>query len=244
MITASVKKLYLFFLLLLPEVCSVAQNIQHRPQYLYWTRYQVQLQFSPRYYWSNEIDNRRFFNPDVQNQFIFHSRFHYRNKGLDVGAGLTGSYAYASFPEEGYRKPRKEFRPVLEASYETQLHRFFLQNRVRADSRFLADDAEVPLFDAFEYVMRLRYRLQVRTSILQDQKGTSMMSVRLSNETMLNTRGNAFDQNRIYLGTEYAISPSIALEAGYIYIYQQRFARDEFFHRHVLRVSILHRIKL
>ncbi|MDH4297706.1 MAG: hypothetical protein OEV74_15615, partial [Cyclobacteriaceae bacterium] len=48
------------------------------PQYLYWIHYQNQLVLSPKYYWVNEIENRRFFNPDVENQLIAHSHFHYK----------------------------------------------------------------------------------------------------------------------------------------------------------------------
>ncbi len=90
-------------------------------QYAYWLRYQAQVVFSPRLQWNNEIDNRRFFDPDVALQFIMHSRIHYRVNRWDFGGGLTYSIAFAQKPEEGFDEGLSEIRPVIEATHETPL---------------------------------------------------------------------------------------------------------------------------
>src|SRR5688500_19797864 len=105
-------------------------------QSLYWIRYQNQLLFSPKLYWTNEIDNRRFFSPDVQNQLIIHSRLHYKNKRWDFGGGLTLSWISAQKPELGYDHAVGEIRGVVEASYELPMGKIFFQNRIRLDNRF------------------------------------------------------------------------------------------------------------
>src|SRR5687767_4569527 len=108
-------KLFLFI-----TIAANAQKEVHH-QALYWIRFQTQLNFSSLTYWTNEIDNRRFFDPDVQNQFIFHSRLHYRRGPWDFGGGLTFSWAFAQIPQNGYAASVMEIRPVAEVSHETKL---------------------------------------------------------------------------------------------------------------------------
>jgi hypothetical protein len=208
----------------------------------YWLRYQNQLNFNPKFSWTNEIDNRRFFDPDVQNQLIFHSRVHYRQKRWDYGGGLTLSWVFTQIPESPARHATTEIRPVAEASYELPFKKFFLQQRVRIDNRFIEEDKFESVFDGANYIMRLRYRIQARIPLKKDDAGNIVNTLRLAEEIMLNHKENIFDQNRIYVSSEFALSKKLAVEFGYIYIYQQRFGTDQFLTRHVLRFSVLHRL--
>lgn len=218
-----------------------AQTLRHR-QTLYWLRYQNQLIFSPDIYWTNEIDNRRFIGPDVQTQLIMHSRLHYRYKQWDFAAGLTHSSAYAAIPENGPRKPIHEIRPVAEVSHELPLGKVFLQQRLRIDNRFFQSDPDQSVLKESDYVLRYRYRIQLRFPIQKNEAGTTILGMRIANEIMFNDEQNTFDQNRIYATWEYYLNRNFSLEAGYIFIDQQRFAREEFFSRHVLRFSLLHKV--
>jgi hypothetical protein len=212
-------------------------------QYTYWLRYQNQLQFSPRLYWTNEFDNRRFFDPDVALQFITHSRVHYKTGRWDLGGGLTYSLAFAQKPEVGYTKAMAEIRPVAEASYEVPLGKIFLQSRLRIDNRFIQTDPEQSVLKESLYIMRFRYRAQLRIPVKTNAENITTVGVRFADEIMFNSKGNTFDQNRVYATGEFFLSKKISLEAGYIYIYQQRFRTEEFFERHVVRFSVLHRIQ-
>ena len=212
-------------------------------QYTYWLRYQNQLIFSPRLSWNNEIDNRRFFDPDVENQLILHSRLHYKTGRWDFGGGLTYSLAFAQRPEVGYKKSIAEIRPVAEASHEVPIGKIFLQNRFRLDNRFIQSDPDQNVLEASTYVLRFRYRAQLRIPVKTNEESIPSISVRLAEEIMFNNKGNTFDQNRIYVTGEFLLTKRLSLEAGYIYIYQQRFRTEDFFERHVLRFSLLHRIQ-
>lgn len=189
------------------------------------------------------MDNRRFFNPDVQNQFIFHSRLHYKKDKWDFATGLTLSWAFTQKPDAGYDQAVNEIRPVNEVSYELPLGKIFLQNRIRLDHRFFQEDATTSVWDESFYVLRIRYRAQIRIPLKQDGDVTRV-SLRIADEIMLNHTKNTFDQNRIYLTSDFYLSEKITLEAGYIYIYQHQLGRHEFYDRHVLRVSILHKLRL
>ena len=235
--------LRLIFLFLLANTWGLVKAQTHR-QTVYWIRYQQQVAFSPKVYWSNDIDNRRFINPDVQNQLIIHSRLHFKpKKRWDFAGGLTYSLAYAAFPERGYTDRIAELRPVLEASYEHSLGKGFMSHRIRTDYRFFQEDPDKTLLDESFFVLRPRYRLQYRRGLKTNEDNVSTLGYRLMAEIMVNDRANFYDQGRFYSSLEIYVSPSINLEAGYIFIHQRRFQRDEYFIRHVMRFSVIHRLK-
>jgi hypothetical protein len=213
-------------------------------QSLYWIRYQNQLLFSPKLYWTNEIDNRRFFSPDVQNQLIIHSRLHYKINRWDFAGGLTFSWIFAQQPELGYDHAVSEFRPVTEVSYELPIAKVFFQSRVRLDHRFFQEDADKSVFEESFYVLRFRYRAQVRIPLKKDDENNSRITLRIADEIMLNHTSNTFDQNRIYVSADFSLTKNISLEPQYIYIFQRRFGTDAYFERNVIRFSILHKIGL
>ena len=235
------KILALAFLLKL--TVAHCQTVVHH-QSLYWLRYQNQLNITPEHYWINEIDNRRFFDPDVQNQLIMHSRFHYQKNRWNFGAGLTFSWIYAQIPENGYDHSTAEVRPVVEGSYEFPAGKVLIQQRVRIDNRFIEEDKDQSVWENSFYVCRFRYRLQARIPLKVNEEGVSTIMLRISEEIMLNNKENTFDQNRIYASTEFILNKSFTVETGYIFVYQQRLGTDEFFSRNVFRISLLHLIKL
>ena len=211
-------------------------------QYAYWLRYQIQVPISPKLQWTSEIDNRRFFAPDVALQFITHQRLHYRTGRWDFGGGVTYSIAFAQNPEEGFDQGISEIRPVVEASYEMPIHKFLMSNRMRIDDRFIQADRDQSVFEESVKIVRFRYRLQFRVPLKTNDRQQPTLSLRVGDEIMLNNWKNTFDQNRIYATLDFVLSKKFSLETGYLYIYQQRFGRDEFYERHVLRLSLVHRI--
>jgi hypothetical protein len=214
------------------------------PQALYWIRYQNHLNITPKFYLNNEIDNRRFFHPDVENQFIIHSRLHYVKDRWNFSAGLSFSWIYAQIPENGYSHSTAEVRPVIEGAYEFPVRKVLIQQRVRIDNRFIEESQDQSVWENSFYVFRFRYRLQARIPLKANDDGATTISLRLSDEIMLNNKKNTFDQNRIYVSTEFVLNKKLTLETGYIFIYQQRFGTEDFFSRHVLRFSIIHNLWL
>jgi hypothetical protein len=233
-----------FFLFAFILISKSALHAQPNNHAAYWLRYQNQLNFSSKISWTNEIDNRRFITPDYENQFIFHSRFHYKKGRWDYGTGLTLSWSYTTIPEKPISHATMEARPVIEASYEIPFKSFFLQQRLRIDNRFFEADKLETIFDGTTYVMRFRYRVQARIPLKYDHNNKPSVNLRIANEIMLNDRKNTFDQNRIYASVDFAITKNLSIETGYIFIYQQRLGTDLFLERNVLRLSLLHRLFL
>jgi hypothetical protein len=235
------RKNYSLILLCCLAIIGSAQG-QNDTHAIHWIKYQNQLNFSPKLYWSNEIDNRRFINPDAQNQLIFHSRLHYKKGRWDYAGGLTLSWAYATFAEKPIKHPTLEARPVIEAGYEIPCRGFSLQQRIRIDNRFFEADKYETIFDGSTYVMRMRYRLQARIPMRKDTEGNPRTTLRIADEIMFNHRENLFDQNRIYFSSDWVVTKHWSVELGYVYIYQQRFGTEQFLQRHVLRFSLSHKL--
>ena len=192
-------------------------------------------------YWINEGENRRFFDPNVENQLILHSHLHYRLNDWDFGGGLTLSWIYAQIPEQLYNHSASEIRPFLEVSREHKLGHVFFQNRIRIDNRFLESSVDKSIWEESYYVARLRYRAQLRL-VLQQKDGKPTVGARIGDEIMLNSKRNTFDQNRVYVSVDFQLLRSLSVEPSYVFVYQQRLNKGEFFSRHVLRISLIHRM--
>lgn len=209
-----------------------------------WIKYQNQLWFKENLFWTNEFDNRRFISPDAESQYIMHTHLHYKKAKWDYAVGLSMSWAYSTFAQLPVQHPATEIRPFVETNYDQPLKGWSLQHRIRIDNRFIEEDRYEPFPGNNYYVMRIRYRLQARIPIMKDDNNKAKCILKFSDEIMLNHKKNIFDQNRVYTLAEIPFNSSWGIEAGYIYIYQQRFGKEEFLNRHVLRFSLLHKIKL
>jgi hypothetical protein len=237
------KKLILLIVLQLCTTLVWAQKTYYS-QSLYWLRYQNQLFFKPNLWWTNEFDNRKFFDPNVENQFIMHSRLHRKVNRWDFGGGITYSIGYAAIPENGYKKGRHEIRPTIEASYELPVRNFFIQQRLRIDNRFLQSDLDQSLWEESEHVVRFRYRLQARFVLKKNADNIQTIGLRIADEIMVNNKKNFYDQNRFYVTGEFYLTRAFSFELGYIYIDQQAYGREEYYARNVARFSLLHKIYL
>src|SRR5690606_39869895 len=108
----------------------------------------------------------------------------------------------------------------------------------------LQQDREESVFAESDYFMRFRYRLQLRVPLSYDDAGNERVNFRMGDEIMLNHRGNAYDQNRIYANVEYVFNRNFSVEGGYMFIDQRRMRRDEYVSTNVVRFSFFHRLYL
>lgn len=210
-------------------------------QSLYWLRYYNQTQLSPKYILHVEVDERRFFNPDLQSQLFTHVHLHRKFlKGLDVGAGLTFA---ATNSNKNNSLVVPEWRLFQEVSF-TQLlfKRIQGQLRYRLDERYIHNSTKLELIDGYNFVLRHRFRWQITFPIKKFESGRSVI-LKLSDEVMLNSTPNAntFDQNRAYVGVEWFFSKKWSGELGYLNLYQSAPA-NEYFDRDIIRYTFYHKL--
>ncbi len=231
-------KYLIFSVLLISSAASVsvAQSTTLH-QRVYWLRYHSQLIFTERLSWINEIDNRRFFSPGIQNQLIAHTHLHYFIKNLEPAIGCSFSWQYAQEPDVGYDVAVPEIRPFQELTYHIRISKTLKFNtRFRFDERFIRKHTATELTNGYDYTGRMRCRAQ----FAYDVKSKCILKV--SDEIFLNDRNNTFDQNRISASVEFFLRKKYSAEIGYIHIYQQRSNNRGFFARDVARFTVYHRL--
>lgn len=218
-------------------------------QNLYWLRYYNQLSLNKKLTWHNEIDDRRFFENHKQQQLIIHSRIHYKFvKNVDAALGMSFSSQGPQDPHSSSGLTIPEIRPVQEINYSIPLSsKFNLQQRLRADERFIHKNDGTNLLNGYDFNLRFRYRVQLSYTIKEIEDRLSL-AAKISDEFMLNSgsrfTGRRFDQNRIYMGVELGLVKDLSAELGYLHLFQQRTITNQFFEREIMRLTIHHKIHI
>ena len=96
------------------------------------------------------------------------------------------------------------------------------------------------------FFWRFRYRIQGDYDFWRKKK--KYLKAIVYDELMINAGkevvNNVFDQNRIYVGLQYGINSSLALELGYLNSFQQRASGFDYFNRNIIRLGIYHKLKI
>jgi hypothetical protein len=218
-------------------------------QNLYWTRYYNQLSLNAKLTWHNEVDMRRFMDNSRLHHVIAHSHIHYKiAPNFDIGAGITYSQQSPQFSDATSTLVVPEIRPFQEITQSQTLgKRVTLSHRFRLDERFIRKNNGTELLDGTDFNFRFRFRpqLAINLSKLENKTPTNL---KIADELMVNFGGeivyNHFDQNRVYVGLEKVLSKNFSVEMGYLHWYQQRSSGKDFFDRNILRLTVLHKMKL
>ncbi len=225
--------------LLLSYSNALSQNKQTSIQQLYWLRYYNIWRISRLVEWHNELDTRHFFDNSQRLQWIQHSRIHYRiGPKINLAAGFTYSLQGNQQPDI----PNTTLKPELRLVQEINYHQNILPNtslslRTRFDERFFLATAQSPS----SFTFRHRYRLQISHFFKK-----ANLTLRLNDELMYNVQNRRewakLDQNRIYFAVEKRFSPSLAVEVGYLNIFQAARQAGLYYERHILRLTLHHTI--
>ena len=189
---------------------------------LIWTRYMVQTVGHPKHFFIAEIDNRiqSLTNIGRRNQTISHAHFHYKIKeSLDIALGTTFSNV-ARYSSNEEKRVVNEFRIFEELNFRhLQKRNVAIQSRIRIEQRYFPTETKAGTNEQLPIQSRLRYQLQF------SQKFGKRSLLKVSDEIMFHAGGWVdhlrMDQNRVYLAARTQFTPSLALEAGYLWIINQ-----------------------
>ncbi|MFN4144811.1 MAG: DUF2490 domain-containing protein [Runella sp.] len=217
-------------------LCGRVAYGQTYHQQLYWLRYYNIWKINKKIEWHNEFDTRHFLRNSQHQQYIQHSRLHYRiNQNWNIAAGFTHSLQGSQFDDQPNTGHRLELRPVQEVTFVKNIIKAINLNcRIRLDQRFFMENGEVSSF-----LLRHRYRFQIGYSFKK-----SNLSVRMSDEIMFHAGNrnlfNQFDQNRLYFGAEKRFNKHLAIELGYLYLYQISRNSTIVYDRDIVRFTLQH----
>ncbi len=242
-----------FLLVLLTVICCLKTQAQPAVkqtshQNLIWFAYFSQIDLSSKWFIASEIHERRFVFPDRQHQFVIRGHLHYR---FDPDWNVSGGFTYfLQSPQDPFSKSTlvvPELRPHIELAGARKFNsRWRFDHRYRLEKRFFRNFEGEELLSGYNSNFRFRYRLTL--SWLISKEDQPALTLKLSDEIHFNFGNeilyNHFDQNRIYVGINYNLSPQINIEAGYMNWYQQRRTGNQFYDRDILRINLIHRMKL
>lgn len=190
---------------------------------LIWTRYMVQTTGTSNNFLIAELDNRVQSKAGIgkRNQSIFHLHQHYKlTPSIDIALGTSYSNVAKYNPLEKESDNISEVRLFEEVNTKhLDKEQSAIQSRIRIEQRYFPtqkiEGTDVPL----PIQSRLRYQIQYT------HKLGKHAILKASNEIMFHAGGWVdhlrMDQNRVYLAARNQFTPSLAFEAGYLWIINQ-----------------------
>jgi hypothetical protein len=166
---------------------------------------------------------------------------------VDDNSRLAAGYAFFNyFPAENHKQiSQPEHRPWQQIQWQTKYTWISTVQRVRLEERFrrkIAGDSSLAKGYNFNFRARYSFLLQVPVS------KNSRFSFVANDEAMVNFGRqivyNYFDQNRLFVGCNYQVSPNANLQFGYMNIFQQLPAGNEYRLSHVARIFYFHNVDL
>ncbi|RFS17747.1 DUF2490 domain-containing protein [Emticicia sp. C21] len=210
------KKVFLLILSIISWQTAKAQDSKSQ----YWTRYFNEL--STRL-WEvdTELENRRLFFPNKQKQLILRTAILYKfNDKVKAGAGFLYS---RTNDEEQNDLAIPELRPFQQLDIKHKAGKLNFDHQLRIEQRFEQESVHQQLINNYDFTLRTRYRIQAGYPFLKKEKEKGHLAVQVSEEVFANIANSKsfFDQNRLYAGLVFQPAKSIALELGYMWMFQK-----------------------
>lgn len=162
-------------------------------------------------------------------------------------ARITAGYAYAKHYAHNSNEPDiSEHRPWQQVQWFEKKNRFVMMQWLRLEERFRQKVIENELTDEYTFNYRVRYNMSFSIPL----KGKTMVAktpfLFFNNEVFVNfgkeITYNYFDQNRAFAGIGYQFTNHLNAQLGYMYVFQQRPAGDEYLHINAIRFFVFHNL--
>jgi len=235
-------KKYAFMLVLLYTTHSLnAQLKQTTHINRIWSGYFNQLRFSNR--WGAWIDlhlrNKEDFVNDLSQSILRAGLTYY----ISNNTKLTAGYAYIhDFPADNHKNiSTYEHRPWQQIQWHTKYGKRNMMQWLRLEQRFrrkVKNDDELAAGYLFNW--RLRYNVWYEVPFGKNSTDPGSWSFIANDELHINFGkeivNNYFDQNRFFLGVKYQTGAHSNLQMGYMNLFQQLPAGNQYRNIHALRV--------
>jgi Protein of unknown function (DUF2490) len=170
---------------------------------------------------------------------------------LNDNTKLTAGYAYVNhFPAEGHKNiSQPEHRPWQQVQWHTKYQRVRLMQWVRLEERFrreiISDDE---LGDGYNFNWRVRYNFLTAIPLAKKAFAPGTWAFILNDELHVNAGKeivyNYFDQNRFFIGFSYHLNAHDNIQFGYMNVFQQLAAGNQYKSIHAARIFYFHNLDL
>ncbi len=226
-------KSVVFLVLLNISFCCAQKNIE--TQSLVWYGYSLKFKLNDNWTLEHNLDNRQFWFPGRQHQFIAHIKGYYDfGNGLKITPGFTFfQITLPQDPFEDFAYTVSELRPHIEIGYIFDISpKLNLHNRAMFEWRYFENSDREFAFRNYRY----RHRIQL------SYRFNKRFGFRVYDELILNLGkriiNNTFDQNRFGIAPKFYFDNGLSFEIGYLNWYQQQASGNDFFNRHILQIQV------
>lgn len=239
----------IFLLVVFSQATAQPVSKKIKLQHLIWLRYAQRFILNEQWSVYGEMENRRYIFPGRQHQWLIPRLVLFYKTKNNVDLGLGGALFLHALPQNDYPVEliRPEIRPHQEISLHQNLGKSKITHRYIVEERFFHKINQDELAPGWDFILRFRYRVQVQISVVNEEKKIPV-HFRVYNEIFINTSKkvvyNVFDHNRLYSGFSFKFSEQWSSEVGYINWFQQLPSGQDFFDRHILRITLSHSIKI
>jgi hypothetical protein len=237
----------LFWIILSHSVYAQTKQTQHINQV--WLAYNNQTRFSDKWgMWADlHLRTKEDFFSNFSQSILRFGLTYYLN---DV-TKLTAGYAYVSiYPGDNHKNvTQPEHRPWQQIQWHTKYGKIRAMQWIRLEERFrrkiLNSDALAPGYN-FNYRLRYNFLLQVPLSKRAFQPNS--FSFVVNDEVHVNFGKqivyNYFDQNRFFIGFSYQTTKTDYLQFGYMNLFQQLAAGNQYKSINAARIFYFHNLDL
>lgn len=165
-------------------------------------------------------------------------------------AKLSAGYAFVNhFPDGNYTISRPEHRPWQQLQWHQKYHSMHLIQTVRLEERFKRKFLDHDhLSEDYAFNFRARYGFLSQFALGSKKLTHGNWSLVLSDEIFINFGKeivkNYFDQNRLFAGFQYQITPHTSLQGGYMNMFLQLPAGNVYRMSHIGRLMLIQNLDL
>jgi len=230
---------HFFFLILFTALfdSSFAQRKREvQTQHHFWTSVNTQARITDKWSVIADLHIRR--TDYLKNNNFYYTRagaaYHF-NKNLSVS--LSGGHMWLANKTATTELFVNENRLVQQVQLNQPIGKIQLSQRLRMEERWIQKVVNSELTDTYRYSTRFRYQLSLSIPL---SKNKYVPSLAFADELMMQTGKdiiyNNFDQNRFFAGIKQQITPSLAADFGYMYVWQQRLSGYQYNRNQTIRL--------
>lgn len=164
---------------------------------------------------------------------------YYLNDNARVSAG---HFYAANFIQKNVFQA--EHSPWLQVLWSSAFKQFNINQSVRLEDRFRRKLQNNKLVDGYTSNYRVRYNMAFQYPLNKKRLSAGVIDAVVYNELYINFGKqivfNYFDQFRMYAGFNYHINKAATVQLGYLRIFQQLAAGNQYRNLHVARLFYLH----
>lgn len=239
-----VRKLLLFFILLLPAYAfSQEKDVEYTEQL--WLAYCNQTRLTNRSgIWLDlhlRMNNNFIQDPAIS---ILRGAYTYY---LSDQTRLSAGYAYVTqYAQDEDTPDIPEHRLWQQVQWFEKKKWFSTMQWLRLEERFRTKVVDNELTSDYQFTYRIRYAVAFTIPLKGNTVTERTPFLFINNELMINfgeeVVNNYFDQNRFFVGMGYQFTPGLNAQIGYLNVFQQLPAYATFRHADAIRLFVFHNL--